>query len=58
MQDDPTLLVQLILDELCRGVKREEARYMFVLRKCLAASQINNEDTQKDVVVPRCEWVT
>ena len=26
LQDDPTLLVQLILDELSRGVKCEEAR--------------------------------
>lgn len=30
---------------------------MFVLRKRLAASQINNKDTEEDLVVPRREWV-
>ena len=57
LQDDLAVLIQVVFGELCRGAECKEVGYVLVLRKSLAVSQINNKNTERGLVVPRCEWV-
>lgn len=57
LQNDFAFLVQLVFNKLRGGMEGQETGYVFVLRERLTVSQINNKDTEDDVVVPRCEGV-